>query len=102
MMRDYEGPLRAASRDASMVAMPDFHSPKKVHVAVDVKVLHGYGLTGYGGSLAGEAACAPGRMPLDMTASFEAEQVPLARRCRRPGCSRLWPGYADPKEKSRA
>jgi hypothetical protein len=101
MISEYEGPLRASSRDASAVAMPDCYSPKKIHVAVRVKVLSSVG-TWDGETLCAEAACDPERMPLDMNMSFEADEVPLNRRCRRPGCVRLWPDYVDPKEKRRA
>ncbi len=83
--------LLAASRDASVVAMPNTRSPKKVHVAVGVQPIGRSMLTGEM-EYAGEAACDPGRMPLDMSVAGPAAETPSSRRCRRRGCAARWPG----------
>ena len=91
-MRDYDGPLMAASRDASVVAMPNTRSPKKVHVAVNVHVLRGTFWEGE--QLIGDAACNPGRAPLDMAVADKAETWPPGVRCLRRGCASRWPPYS--------
>ena len=90
MSQELSTVLLAASRDASVVNMPNTRSPKKVHVAVDVQPVGKSYLTGQM-EYAGEAACDPGRMPLDMSVAGPAAEVPASRRCRRRGCAARWP-----------
>ncbi len=78
----------AAPRDASAWPCPNTRSPKRVHVAVNVEPLGN--VCGFSGGLMGDAACDPGRMPLDMTLADPAEQWPVHVRCRRAGCAARW------------
>ncbi len=85
----YDGPLLAASRDASCIARPNTRSPKQVHVAVNVHVMPKTFWEGE--QLTGDAACDPAGMPLDMSLSDPAETWPDRVRCRRRGCASRWP-----------
>lgn len=84
--------LLAASRDASCWPRPNTRSSKVVHVAVNV--VPGSAHAGQDLGDWGEAACAPDRMPLDMSVAGPAVDVPVPARCRRPGCASRWPASA--------
>jgi hypothetical protein len=83
--------LLASSRDAMAWDRPNTRTRKQVHVAVNVQNI-GHA-PGYSDAYAGEAACDPSRTPLDMSVASPAEDIPLERRCRRPGCAARWPAY---------
>jgi hypothetical protein len=89
--------ILASSRDASCIAMPNTRGKKKVHVAVNVEMI--------GGTIyrepyakAGDAACDPGAMPLDMSVASPAHEIHPERRCRRRGCASRWPEYQPPSD----
>ena len=65
--------VMAGQRDASAYNRPDVYAPKKVHVAGDDQ----------------RAACDNDIILQERL--VEAERIPPAVRCRRPGCANRWP-----------
>lgn len=93
--------LLAAPRDASWYNRPDVYSPKKMHVAVNVRTVTTALTVTSDESLLGDAACTtPSQMFLDMHSSRSAAEVPPQTRCQRPGCRSRWPEY-QPREATR-